>query len=270
MESEPTPIIEPRPMPPRQKHARRRQRAAVAKTGAPSAAAPSMSPDQIAELAARIAKQVAADAIEGVIAKLTTPQAMHPKPVVPPVTDAGPTAGETEGDDFDPLDPKVQRTARQRLNGGAHAVPRAQGMSDEEVLAMFQGEELGEFDVPREIIPDGMVYGWKRKEVVGREDKGYEAELMRRGWTAVLHSDHPGLFGMRDETGPILRKGLMLMKRQAEMEELRQRYWRLTAKQAVRDKVAQMGQAPPGTGPRSHPKLGNTIKRTYEPLPIEQ
>jgi hypothetical protein len=37
----------------------------------------------------------------------------------------------------------------------------------------------------------------------------------------------------------------------------------------VPPRVVQMGQAPPGTGPRNHPKLNNKISRVYEPLPIE-
>ena len=70
-------------------------------------------------------------------------------------------------------------------------MPRASGLSDEEVLAMFQQEELGEFDVPRELIPHGMAYGWKLKAALGKKDFGYQAEA------------DPGVVGWRSSTRTI-------------------------------------------------------------------
>ena len=269
-EDAPKPAIQSTVVPPRRKGGRPRKDARVARA-APHAGSP-MSSEQIAELAAKMAAQVVGPALDRVMDRIAALEANPPRRIVPPPrVGASPApAAETEDENFDPLAADVQRAARARLNGNGHApIPRAQGLSDEEVLAMFQGEELGEFDVPREMIPDGVVYGWKLKEVLGKPNPGYESELRQRQWTAVRHEDHPGAFGGEDESGPIIRKGLMLMRRPAEMEELRQRYYRLLAKQAVRDKVAQMGQAPAGTGPRTHPKVRPDIKRTYEPLPVE-
>lgn len=239
---------------------RRRRRQQAPRQPAPQAAAPrvdtALSPETIAAIAAQVAAVFA--------------QPGGPRLVVPPSVAAAPrTDMDPDGEDFDPLNPKVQAAARARLNRGNKDVPRARGLSDEEVLAMFQEEELGEFDVPREVMLPGQAYGWKLKSVVGKENSGYEAELRRRGWVNVLHEDHPGAFGLREETGPIIRKGLQLMRRPVEMEELRQRYHRLLAKQAVRDKLAQMSQAPAGTGPRTHKDVAPRISRTYEPLPVE-
>ena len=75
-----------------------------------------------------------------------------------------------------------------------------------------------------------------------------------------MASDHPGMFMPEGYQGAIERKGLVLMKRLKEVHELRQRYQRLQAKQAVRDKEAQMGHAPPGTGPRTG------VARLQEPM----
>lgn len=251
-----------RSAPPRNKGGRPRKRPTAeavvvgAVASAPPRAGTALSPEDIAAIAAQVAQ---------VMAKM---QGEPARRVVPPPR-VGATRPAADEEDFDPLDPKVQRAARERLHGGQAEVPRAEGLSDEEVLAMYQAEELGEFEVPLEMVPPGMALGWKLKSVRGQEDKSSEAELYRRGWTNVNHEDMPGCFGLRGETGPIYKKGLQLMKRPAELDELRHRYFRLLAKQAVRDKIAQMSSAPPGTGPRTHKDVAPRIKRTYEPLPVD-
>jgi hypothetical protein len=221
----------------------------------PPRAGTALSTEDIAEIAAQVAAIMQAGA--------------QPSMVVPPPR-VGVEQAPEDDETMDPLADRVQAQARARLGIAANpAAPRAQGLTDDEVLAMFQEEELGEFDVPNEIKKPGMAYGWKLHTALGRGDSGYEAELRRRGWLSVKHEDHPGAFGTKGETGPILRKGLQLMMRTAEMEELRQRYYRVLAKTAVRDKIAQMASAPPGTGPRTHERVRPSIKRTYEQLPIE-
>ena len=222
---------------------------------APPRAGTALSAEDIAAIAAQVAQVMLA--------------AGKPSMVVPPDRVGATPAPVDEDESYDPLSPSVQRQAREKLNGGRNVVPRAQGLSDEDVLAMFQEEESGEFEVPNEIKVDGMAYGWKLKSALGKEDSGYEAELRRRQWVNVNYENHPGAFGPKGESGPIVRKGLQLMRRPIEMEELRQRYWRLTAKQAVRDKIAQMASAPPGTAPRTHRDVAPRINRTYEPLPVE-
>ena len=246
-----------------------------------------MSADQMADLAAKAAAAVVErmsaqltgslaavqDAVASVAERLAAVEGQPtPRRVVPPRAGeaAQAPAGIDLDDSYDPLDPKVQRQARARLGAESSArVPHATGMTDEEVIAMFQGEEIDEFTVPPDIIPDGLAYGWWAIEVLGKETTGKVAELARRGWTDVRHEDHPGVWGTEGSTGPIVLKGQKLMKRSAEMHALRQQYQRALAKQAVRDKVAQMASAPPGTGPRTHEKVRPQITRRYEPLPVE-
>lgn len=244
---------------------------------------PALSVAEISRIAAeaavaaieQVSQRSAAAAVELVLARLREAPMAEPARVVPPrvgATHAARVAGGEqidEAEDYDPLDPRVQREAKRRLRGEGAEVPRAQGLTDAEVLEMFQGEELGEFDVPKELIPDGMVYGWWTREVVGKENRQKDADLARRGWRAVDHERHPGMWGMPGSTGPIMHKGLMLMEVPVEQHQLRERYQRLLAKQAVRDKIAQMSAAPPGTGPRDNPKLNNKVSRVFEPLPIE-
>ena len=240
--------------PPRNKGGRPRTRPQPGPVTPPRAGT-ALSSDDIAAIAIQVA---------AVMAKM---QGEPPRRVVPPPRVGAPRSQPDDDENYDPLDTRVQRAAREKLF--AADVPRSEGMTDEEVLAMFQSQELGEFDVPDELIPPGMAVGWWTKSVIGREDPSKQAELARNGWVAVKHEDMPGCYGMKGETGPIFVKGLQLMMRPVEMHALRQRYIRLLAKQAVRDKVAQLSSAPPGTGPRTHEKVRPVVKRTYEQLPVE-
>lgn len=154
--------------------------------------------------------------------------------------------------------------------GPARRVRDPMELSDAEVLAMFDQQDQGEFYVPEDMVPDGMVYEWKRQDVFGKDDVSHIAEMRRNGWANVPHERHPGYFGKPDETGPIYRKGCVLMELPADQYALRQRYQHIRAKGQVRDMEAQLGRAPSGTGPRDvSPKIQPRVRRGYEPVPVE-
>ena len=132
------------------------------KPPSPGTGAPMMgmvlSAEQVAQIAAAAARAVLAEAGIG-----------GPKPtmvVSPHLADA-----ELEDDNFDPLSPSVQAAARR--NASRSRVPRAQGLSDAEVMSMFEAEDLGEFDIPDEIKQEGMAYGWKAAEVVQKPNASH-------------------------------------------------------------------------------------------------
>ena len=145
----------------------------------------------------------------------------------------------------------------------------AMDMSDDEVLAMFDQQEHGEFHVPDHIIPEGMVYEWKTRTVFGQEQVSELAELHRMGWAYVPAERHPGYFMPAGHKGEIEKKGLVLMELPADRYALRRRYQTLRARQQVQDKEAQLGVAPAGTGPREHSRVRPQVKRGYEPVPVE-
>src|SRR5580658_5806919 len=143
-----------------------------------------LSAEQMADMAARAAEavmqrmtaqmtgelRVMSDAVTAVAERLAAVEGQPtPQRVVPPRAGHAeiPTADALD-DSYDPLDPKVQRQARARIGAEPNPrVPHATGMTDEEVIAMFQGEEIDEFTVPPDIIPDGLAYGWWAIEVLG-------------------------------------------------------------------------------------------------------
>lgn len=73
--------------------------------------------------------------------------------------------------------------------------------------------------IPRDIVPDGMVYAWRREAMLGEPDLANIAALKRNGWREVPADRHPDR--------PIRLEGLVLMEcpemfvNQARIEERR-------------------------------------------------
>lgn len=61
-----------------------------------------------------------------------------------------------------------------------------------------------QFDIPREIIPDGMVYQWRRETMLGEPDIANISALKRNGWREVPQERHP--------ERPVRLEGLVLME----------------------------------------------------------
>lgn len=138
-------------------------------------------------------------------------------------------------------------------------------LTDEELLRTLQAEEVDTFYIDPAIIPHGMVYEWKRHEIYGKDDKSYEAELLRRGWTPVMADEHPGYFVPVASTGQVVRQGQGLYKMHAVEYQNRQRYNQLMAKRQVTDQEKVLGLAPPGTFERPLAK----VTTNYEPHDVE-
>lgn len=145
--------------------------------------------------------------------------------------------------------------------------PLRRPVSDAEILRMFEAEEADQFYIDPDVVPAGFEYEWKRLEVYGKDDRGYEAELLRHGWVPVQHEDHPGYFGPRGLKGHVTRMGQGLYSMDSHSHSLRKRYQYLKAKETVLDQEASIGLAPPGTAERKHPGIRPSIKTEYEPGP---
>lgn len=138
-------------------------------------------------------------------------------------------------------------------------------LSDEELLRTLQHEEVDVFYIDPSIIPQGVVYEWKRLEVYGKDDRAYEAELIRRGWMPVMAESHPGYFMPHGHKGPVTRQGLGLYKMDETEHRNRQRYNQLMAKRQVADQEKVLGIAPSGTFERPLAK----VTQNYEPHDVE-
>lgn len=162
--------------------------------------------------------------------------------------------------------PAVARPAlRQPLRQPVH-----NDLSDAEIMRMYEAEDSDQFYIDPDVVPADEVYEWKRLEVYGKEDKAYEAELARRGWTAVQADANPGYFMPANYHGPVIRGGQGLFTMPRVEYQQRARYQQIVARRQVEDQERVLGIAPPGTGPREHPRVKPRVNKDYEAVDVEE
>lgn len=124
----------------------------------------------------------------------------------------------------------------------------------------FQAGE-DRFGIPVDEIPEGSSYEWKRWSVNGEEQPFYLANMREQGWEPVEPRRHPNWLPENYDRPHIIKEGLILMERPMELTlEAREETRKLSLRQ-VRDQMAQLGQAPPGTGPRDvDPRIAPSVK----------
>lgn len=127
-------------------------------------------------------------------------------------------------------------------------------------------EGQDEFYLPQDIIPDGWSYEWKRYTVLNAQDPSYQVALAQTGWEAVPASRHPELMPLGWEKAHIERKGMILMERPLEITQEMKRRDDKNARDAVRQKAEQLGQAPAGTFERTKGRGVSAVEvnRGYE------
>lgn len=117
---------------------------------------------------------------------------------------------------------------------------------------------------PRD-IPDGWDYNWKRYETLGMKDGSYEVELAQTGWEPVDSARHPSMMPANHK-GPIIREGMILMERPAEISN-RAKFLELQeARRVVNEKERALGMAPNGTFERDQRR--QVVKKEYIPMEI--
>ena len=129
-------------------------------------------------------------------------------------------------------------------------------------------EGTDDFYVPREYIPDGWSYEWKRKTNMGMEDPAYQVQIARMGWEPVPASRHPNMMPEGNKYLIIERKGMVLMERPMEITEEARQIERQRARNQIRQKEAQLASAPDGTLTRDHAQVKPKISKSYAPIPI--
>lgn len=174
--------------------------------------------------------------------------------------------------DGDAMDREMAAQQRQ-ASAALHQPLIAEGMhrrlSDDEILARGDLHEVGQFDVPEDIIPEGYVYQWHRTEVYGQPDNKSITNALRNGWRAVPASRHDGVWMPAGHDGSIDVEGQRLMELPEPEAYNRARHLYLKAKMQRQNGAELLGQAPVGTGPRTHPGVRPTVSVTRESLPVE-
>ena len=130
-------------------------------------------------------------------------------------------------------------------------------------------EDNDEFYIPQSIIPDGWEYEWKRWSVLNQEDPIYQTELRRHGWDYVEASRHPEMMPLGSTEKTIIRKGMVLMERPAEISDRVRDHERRKARDRVRQKEEQLNTPGPGEFERSNKDSSLVkVKKSYSPMPI--
>jgi hypothetical protein len=116
------------------------------------------------------------------------------------------------------------------------------------------------YDIPRDIIPDGMTYEWKRFTYNGKEDRGHQANLARNRWAPVPadREGHEVVGGEPTDPDPttgrkhphegcIIVDGLILMERPQEITDIVVAEDRRLAKGQVANQIRKLKLVPEGT-----------------------
>jgi hypothetical protein len=142
--------------------------------------------------------------------------------------------------------------------------PIHEQLSDADIMRMYEQEDSDQFYIDPDVVPDHLVYEWKRMEVYGKTDNAYEAEIARRGWVAVQADSAKGYFMPAAYNGAVTRGGQGLYAMEKHEYKLRARYQQLKAAEQVSDQEKILGIAPPGTGERKHARVRPTVTKNYE------
>lgn len=139
----------------------------------------------------------------------------------------------------------------------------------EHIGSLDEGND--EFYIDPNIIPDGWSYEWKNKTVLGAEDPAYAVGLARKGWEPVDASRHPEMMPAGSKDAHILRKGMILMERPAELTDEAKRIENRRARDQVRVKEDQLISAKPGQFERNNKDMPLAkVKKGYEAIQIPE
>ncbi len=172
------------------------------------------------------------------------------------------------------MDAEIEAQQKAKTAAALHQPLTQKGLhrrlSDEEIIARGLDNESMPFEVPQEIIPDGMFYQWFRYEVFGQPDLNRRAmRAERTGWRAVPASRHDGMFMEPGHEGPIEVEGQRLYEIEENEAYNRHRGAYLASRMQRQNANDMLHTAPPGTGPRSHPLVRPNVRVTRESLPVE-
>lgn len=124
--------------------------------------------------------------------------------------------------------------------------------------------DANEFDIPRELWPDGWEYQWRRMETLGKPDHYNVLSVSKNGWRPVMASRHPDKMPAGYE-GHIIVKGLGLYELPSVLADRRRIAENREAQDVLRNAEAALHDAPPNTAPRDDEGLKraglNTVKR---------
>lgn len=179
-------------------------------------------------------------------------------------------------DQMDDNEPRRQRGRPRKLPGirddAADPIPARRGRAtaigrDGKVVSRKLTGSVDKFDLNAIGIraPDGWTYEWKRKSLVGMEDVDHLNGLAENGWTTVPAERHVTSFNFKSRTGEVVRDGMILMERPAELTQEARMEERMAARDQIMAQNAQYRARLPGGMSGEHPGVQQNVRTTYEP-----
>jgi hypothetical protein len=130
-------------------------------------------------------------------------------------------------------------------------------------------------DWPKEEIPEGSSYEWKRLSVVGEENHYYIAHMRQQGWEPVDPRRHPNRVPPGYDKPTIVHEGLILMERPIELTEQARAEVNSETKQKMIEAERRLGMSPKESGTetltRQHPELNNRVVKEWgRVVPVQE
>lgn len=119
------------------------------------------------------------------------------------------------------------------------------------------------FYIPRDEIPEGSSYEWKRHSVMGEEQPFYIASMREQGWEPVNPKRHPTWVPPGYNQPHIIKGGQILMERPIELTEEARREQRFEAKKQTREAEQRLGMTPRDTLTRDHAGVQPRVVKEY-------
>ena len=105
--------------------------------------------------------------------------------------------------------------------------------------------------IPKEMIPDGMDYNWKRSSYLAKEDKQHQIRMGQYHWHPVPYDRHDGAIATEDPDRKIITNGgLVLMERPMYLSQEAADVELRKAHSQVDQQYQRLKIAPPGTETR--------------------
>lgn len=183
-----------------------------------------------------------------------------------PKKDPNNTTLEANMAETDKINERMVETAPV-TRGLREAAIRAEELRNKMRGEQFDSQVYDEFYIDPRVIPEGWDYNWKRESIAGQIDDDHLIEMRMSGWEPVDSKRHPEMMPI-GYTGPIRKKGMILMERPLEITRMAQEREVSTAREVVAAKEKALGMAPAGTFERDRSKTG--VRKSYQPMNIPQ
>lgn len=158
---------------------------------------------------------------------------------------AGALAGKAPPNaDRSPMHTAAATDNNEPAHDPAHETPRVRTRQRQQTIQ-------SPFDIPKDEIPEGSSYEWKRYSVSGNtadHDAFYLASMRRQGWEPVDPRRHPNWVPPGYDKPNIIRDGLILMERPIELTNDARQEMKSLAKTQVKEAEQRLGLSPKVNG----------------------